>query len=171
MSHMDSMERLKAWLTHKGFTVVRRAGRDIVRVERRKHGPIKLYLTLTAAGWSANGDRKSHHCARLNEAIREFNDAERIISGREGDLLDASSRRRIDAMPDHEVQEMADFYASQPALTLECIGQARPSFVGSKPFVMYPTLSSIVSAMRYREMILAEPARRDRQFARLECAS
>lgn len=163
---MDSKERLAVWLAHKGFTVLHRAGREIVRVERRKHGPIKLYLTFTAAGWSAKGDRKSHHCTRLDEAIREFNDAERIISGQDGDRLDAQSRRRIDAMPDYEVQEMADFYASQPPLTLDYIGKERRSdYPGCKPFVMYPTLSSLVSAMRYREMVLAEPGRRDRSLA------
>lgn len=163
---MDSTERLQVWLTHKGFSVVRRTGREFVRVERAKHGPIKLWLRLTASGWTAAGDRKSHRSKQLDDAIREFNDAERIVSGRDGDRLDSVSRRQIDAMSDLQVQEMADFYASEGPLTLECIGKTRLlDYPGAKPFVMFPTLSALVMSMRHRDMILAEPARRDRSFA------
>lgn len=163
---MDARERLAVWLNHNGFAVQARAGREFVRVDRKKHGPMKIYLRLTVSGWIASGDRKSHRSRALEAVIAEFNDAERIVSGADGDRLDARIRARLAEQPDCQVQEMADFYRSQPPLTLSDVGRAFERPYPAKPFVMYPNLSSLVGAMRIREICMAEPARRD---ALIEC--
>jgi hypothetical protein len=149
------------WLQHNGYAIQKRAGRDFVKVERKKHGPMKLYLRLTASsGWVAAGDRQSHRSRALEAVVRDFNEAERVVSGPDGEVLDHRIRQHLDALPDPQVQEMADYYRALPPLTLDDIGREDPR-PGRKPFVNYTTLASLVVAMRYREAYLAEPARRD----------
>ena len=158
---MTAHERLEAWLAHHGHKVQKRQGREFVRVERKSRGPMKIYLRLTANGWVAAGDRKSHRSSVLERLILEFNDAERVVSGKEGDRLDERIRQHLAALPDSEVQLLADSCRSEPPLTLADIGAVRTLAVIGKQYVPYANLSSLVVAMRYREAYLAEPARRD----------
>lgn len=157
---MDAHERLTAWLAHNGHKIQKRAGREFVRVERKKHGPMKIHLRLTGGGWVAAGDRKSHRCRALERLVAEFNEAERFISGPEGDRYDDKVRADLAAMPDHEVQLMADYYQREGPLTLADV--RRTGWPHMRPdFVMYPTLVSLVISMRRQEAYLAEPAKRD----------
>lgn len=163
---MDARQRLAVWLEHNGFKVERRAGREFVRVERKKHGPMKIYIGLTVGGWVARGDRQSHRSRSLEAVIAQFNDAERIVSGADGDKLDARIRERLDAQSDCEVQQMADYYRSLPPLTLDDIGREDVRPYPAKPFVMFRDLCALVTHMRYREAWMAEPARRDALMGR-----
>lgn len=161
MESSDAAERLTTWLKFNGHDVQRTKGRQFVRVERKKHGPMKIYLSLLSSGWVASGDRESHRSKALEQLIRDFNEAERVVSGADSDRVDARIRAHMDGLPDSEVQSMSDYYRSLPALTLADIGRETQRPYPAKPFVAYTTLSSLVVAMRYREAYLAEPARRD----------
>lgn len=163
---MDAIDRLATWLEHNGYAIIKRAGRLFVRVERRKHGPVKIYLSLTREGWRAAGDRKSHRCRPLEALVRDFNDAERIVSGADGDRLDATLRQKLASLSDLEVQQMADLYAGQPPLTLADIGREVGYATIPGFYVPYRSLYSLVVGMRYREAYLAEPARRDALMGR-----
>lgn len=163
---MDAFSRLKVWLEHNGHKVERRSGRDFVRVERKRHGPMKIFLSLTRDGWRAAGDRTSHRSRSLETLVRDFNDAERVISGQEGDRIDAILRQRLDATSDLEVQQMADTYASQPPLTLSDIGREVRYATIRGGYVPYPTLYSLVVGMRHRDAYVGEPARRDALMGR-----
>lgn len=160
---MGAYERLRQWLTHQGFAVKRNCDGFAVRVARRHGSAVTLRVRLTVDGWVASGDRRSHVDRPLSESIAAFNDAERIISGADGDALDLRIAANLAAMPEDEVCDMAAWYRSQPALTLNDIGKPVASASGRGTWVPYPNLASLVAAKRVREAYIVEAARQQRK--------
>lgn len=158
----DASRRLSDWLTYNGFTIERKRGIDRVVVTRgvlrKRTYKLPLNLRLTAKGWTAEAraSHDRHRTAKLNDVLNQFNEAERYISGDVHDAMDARNRFALDALPDAEVQAMADYYREQPPLTLNDIGRNKGQ---------HSSLTALVLSMRWREAMLAEPARRDALFA------
>ena len=147
---MSQMERVQAWLTHNGYQVQQqRTGGYVVRVQRRKGGPKRISITIRSGVVYAVPHCKAHRSAALESLVREFNESEQWVSGPQSDKLDARIAATLAGLPDFTVQSMADWYATQPRLTL-----------GDVHGPEAPTLTSLVTRLRYIDAYVSEAQRR-----------